>query len=224
MRLLLALLILSFSAFPATAQEYSFEQYANYTRLSLQAMKMPNHFNFYAFRIFYTQTEQFAPISEDVKKTLMNYAHAAGNDPNPQKREDAARAFQTLATKHLANIDVVTMAGMLSRENPRLGSARVFEWLRKGLLESVKTSGSGDDLYHAYSVVTLGEETALLRELKLTLIKTDSHHEAADYYNVHHVKNSKGEQREVYINLSIPLKILSDREEAARQALQMPVR
>lgn len=222
MRLLLALLILSFNVPTAGAQEYAFEQHANYSRLSRQALKMPQNFNFNVFRAHYTQTEQFAPIADKIKDKLMNDAYVAGNADTKAKRETALRSYQALVTKHLANIDVVMLALTLSRENPQLGSPRVFEWLRDGILDTVKYSGDGTNLHYAYNVVTMGEEPALMRELKVNVLKTDFHHEAFEYYNVHLVKDAKGKTREIYVDVSIPLKILEDRKEQARQKLLLP--
>lgn len=184
---------------------------------------MPPDFNFTSFRSRYSQTEQYDPVGAAVKKRMLDYYFEISQGADPAKIKKALRGYQTLVMNHLASIDVVTLAQALSRQNSRLGPERVYAWVRKGLTESLVYSGDGGSISGAYDVITTGEEAVLLRELKVVLLATESHHEGAIYYNIYRVKDrATGATREIYVDLSLPMKALEAQKEKASIPLNIP--
>jgi hypothetical protein len=110
---------------------------------------------------------------------------------------------------HLANIDVVTMAYLLSHDDKRFGSPKFFEWMRKGLLQSVTYSGHGTSLKDAYDIITIGEETALLNYLGVRVVNTIAAESGAVYYNMHDVEDPKlDETYTVFVNTTKAMQYL----------------
>ena len=90
----------------------------------------------------------------------------------------------------LANIDVVSQAIVLAKDDKRFGDPNFFRWMRAGLLQSVLDSGDGVNLFRAYDVVTLGEDTALIGALHVKSIKIETRESGGDYYNLHTVTDA----------------------------------
>lgn len=153
--------------------------------------RRPADFDFNAFRINYADTEQYDPLSEETRDKLLTLAYTIQNEKDNAKRAQALDAYGALLAAHLGNFDIVTQALVLSRQDRRFGDPSFFEWMRKGLLQSVLQSGDGGNLFRAYDVYVMGEEAALLNTLNMQVITTDMRESGGTYYNMHEVYDGK---------------------------------
>ncbi len=184
----------------------------NYNRMVREALtNQHDRFYFAFFRGYYSETPQYDPLAEQILKKIQDYAYVIKNDSDPYKRKEAQKKYTNLLLKHLANIDIVTQAYLLSKDDIRFGEHKFFSWLRRGLLESIKKSGNGKSLMHAYDVITLGEETALLSALGIKVLKTIPAEQAQVYYNMHDVKDLRsGREYSIFVNITKPMLYLED--------------
>lgn len=244
MRLIFSLLafcaITVFSAAPAFAQIYgtgktptsdapasnNFQARPYYNKMVRDALKnKPPRFDFMQFRIFYSQTPQYDPISTVALDQLNNYAYIVMNDPDPERVKSAILAYQTVVSNHLANLDVVLQAISLAKQDKRFGKPDFFIWMRDGIMKSVEISGSGHSLKQAYDVITMQEETMLLRRLGLRPVESLQRQSGLIYYNMHDVEDpATGKKRTVFINTSIPMRVLEARQKNADKNFTLDIR
>ncbi|MCC7305917.1 MAG: DUF4919 domain-containing protein [Alphaproteobacteria bacterium] len=153
--------------------------------------KRSKHFDFTAFREAYSSKDDYDPLGVDVRDKMLTLAYEIAQEKDPKILDQKIAEYAELTAAHLANIDVVTQALTLSREDKRLGDASFYEWMRKGLIKSIMAAGDGTNLYHAYVVITMGEETALLAALGVEVVKSNNYESGGVYYNTHEVKDEK---------------------------------
>jgi hypothetical protein len=185
-----------------------------YNTLVHQAIRTRSReFEFGTLRSLYTRTAQYDPLGDTTIQKIANLTFVIENNSDPQKRKEAIDEYGDLVAAHLANIDVVSQALMLSRENKIYGDPAFYEWVQTGLLRNLISSGSGKTLNSAYDAITLGEESQLINILKIQVLQTDSRHSGALWYNMHLVKDSAhAEPYWMFVNVTIPLRFLEDQK------------
>lgn len=198
---------------PRNYQSYQTVPY--YNQMVRDALKnKPPKFDFMQLRIYYSQTPQYDPMSEEALEEMNNYAYIAMNDKDPERVKSAMLAYQTVVSNHLANIEVVTQALSLAKQDKRFGNPEFFIWMKEGLIKTVKISGNGFSLKEAYDVITMQEEIILLGRLRLRPLETLSRKEGIVYYNMHEVQNvDTGRTFTIFVNTSIPMTVIERREE-----------
>ncbi len=166
----------------------------------------PDNFDFGQFRRYYAGTEQYDPIGQTILKKLYALAFTLENETNTAEVQKITDEYTTLINAHLANIEVITAAAGLSAQNSKLGDPDFFRWLRAGLLQSVMISGDGENLFRAYSVVTLAEETALLQNLPVKVLDVKTEQSGGVYYNMHLVEDA-GHQKPytIFVDVTVPM-------------------
>lgn len=181
-----------------------------YERLVRMAIQLRSaNFEFGTLRSYYTKVPQYDPLGDAARREILTLAYAIQSDPDPAKRKEAFDKYGELVSAHLANIDVVSQALVLSREDKIFGDPKFFEYMRNGLLRSIMRSGDGRNLVHAYDVMTLGEETALLRALRVRLIKTEPREAGGTYYNMHEVQApDSARPYTIFVDVSQPMAFL----------------
>lgn len=233
-RFLIPIMLIIFSL-PALAQEnekktvefvsrdpVDYVSGADYKKMVYDALEMDPHFDFGYFRVLYSSLRSYAPITDNIQREMLTLANTIRNEPLSDSRIEALERYTNLTLQHLANIDVVVMALSLSEEDKKLGNPAFFKWMYQGLLESVLTSGSGAKLMDAFTVVTLGEESALLARLGLKILDTTPAHEGSVYYNMHRVQDVKNMRTyTVFVNTTIPMEFL---EKEAQEEKLIPLR
>ncbi len=221
----LAVFVLAFSC-PAGAQEYkpyqspgiiiepNYAAVPYYEMLVRQALaEKPDNFPFAMFRGYYAMTRQYDPVGEDTLRAMLALSQKAGNDPDPQKRREAFERYGELLAGHLANIEIVNTALALGLDDKRFGDPEFLQWMRAGLLQNILHSGDGSSLMKAYDAVTMGEEVALMQELRLRVLKTESAESGGVYYNMHQVKDREtGQERWIFVDVTRPLDFLERRK------------
>lgn len=203
---------------PKVETDYvSLPTYNRLVRLAID--KRPMNFEFGTLRSYYTQVPQYDPMGDAARREILNLAYTIQNDPDPAKRKEAFDKYGELVSAHLANIDVVSQALVLAREDKMFGDPKFFEYMRSGLLKSILRSGDGRNLFRAYDVMTLGEETVLLRALRLKLLKTDARMSGGTYYNMHEVKAPDAEKPYwIFVDVSKPM-IFLERQQRDKETI-----
>ncbi len=181
-----------------------------YDMLARKAVRLrPADFPFGTFRAYYAATDRYDPLAENTIRRMLVLSYRAQNEPDPEKRAKSLDEYGDLLAQHLANIEIVNQALVLARENRKFGDPEFLTWMRAGLMRSVLDSGDGQSLGRAYNVVTLGEETLLLRELYGKALRTESAGEGAIYYNMHEVEDPATHKPYwVFVDTSRPMEYL----------------
>ena len=196
-----------------------------YDTLVRQAIRSrPKNFEFGTLRVYYTQVPQYDPIGDTARREIMDLAFTVQNDPDQNKRKEAFDKYGALVSAHLGNIDVVTQALALSREDKLFGDPAFFEYMRRGLLKSIMSSGDGSSLANAYDAMTLGEETALLNALRLRLIKTEPRESGGVYYNMNEVQEPDAAAPYwIFVDVSKPMVFLERQRQENRGKFSIPI-
>jgi hypothetical protein len=185
----------------------SVPEYERLVRMAIQLR--PANFEFTTLRTYYTYVPQYDPMGDTARREILNLAYAIQNEPDQAKRKEAFDKYGEMVSAHLGNIDVMSQALVLAREDKIFGDPKFFDYMRRGLLRSIMRSGDGRNLVHAYDVMTLGEETALLRALQVKLIKTEPREAGGTYYNMHDVQDPKTQRTyTIFVNVSKPMDFL----------------
>ena len=185
----------------------SVPEYERLVRMAIE--RRPANFEFTTLRTYYTYVPQYDPMGDAARREILNLAYAIQNDPDQAKRKEAFDKYGEMVSAHLGNIDVMSQALVLAREDKIFGDPKFFDYMRRGLLRSIMRSGDGRNLVHAYDVMTLGEETALLRALQVKLVKTEPREAGGTYYNMHEVQDPTTlKTRTIFVNVSKPMDFL----------------
>jgi len=212
---LLIAICLNAAAYSVQAQtETDFVTVPSYDMLVRLAIEQrPKRFEFSNLRMYYPGTPQYDPVGEKTRKKVVALAYTIDNDPDPVKRKKAFDEYGELIAAHLANIDVISQALVLSRQDKLYGDPKFFEWVRNGLLRAMVNTGTGADLTLAYNVITLGEEPFLMNVLRLQVLKTETAEEGGIYYNMHQVKDPKyPEPYWMFVDVSQPVRFLQKQD------------
>lgn len=186
--------------------------------------QFPQRFDFMRFRSLYSQTRQYDPIGEETLERMDRLSYTAASDKDPEKSGMALLEYQALVADHLAHLGVVMRAAALAREDKRFGNPEFFQWMREGLMQSVTISGDGRSLKGAYDVITLTEETMLLRALGYKLENTLPRHEGFVYYNMNEVQDLRtGEKLTLFVNTTYPMRFLEGKEKE-KESLRLDIR
>ena len=113
-----------------------------------------------------------------------------------------------------ANLAVVAQALSLSKQDRRFGDPDFLTLVRNGLFQDVRNSGTGQTLNDAYDVITMAEETMLLANLDVELVKTISRESGGTYYNMHNVKDRKtGKPYTIFVDTTKPMLFLKYKDQ-----------
>lgn len=187
---------------------------AYYNSMADQVMKRPKVFDFGSFRFNYSGTSQYDPVGDKLKERILDLAYEISQEPDPARKKRLQKEYGGIVAAHLANIDVVTLALSLARENPVYGDAPFFEWLRANLVQSILDSGDGSTLSNAYDLVTMGEQGALLNALKVSIKSTKTEHSADLYYTMYEVTDPKARgPYTIFANVSRPMTWLESKKQ-----------
>ncbi|MCF8495577.1 MAG: hypothetical protein K9G62_02805 [Alphaproteobacteria bacterium] len=183
-------------------------KYAQMVRQILEG-GVPEGFNFTVFRSFYVRTRDYTPLAEDLITRMRDQAFVIEEGRDRAKALEARQAYEALLRSHLANLDVVTQALSLSRQDPVFGDPQMLSAVREGLIRSVTANGNGRSLVAAYRVITPAEEDALLSALDFEVMHTTSDKTGGVYYNMHYgVFRATGEPFTLFVNIEAPVRHL----------------
>ena len=122
------------------------------------------------------------------------------------ERRTAAAAPDVMHDAH-AGHEVHLGAGLAHAAAP-VGVLAVHEVALVERADAARELG-GRNLVHAYDVMTMGEETALLRALQVKLVKTEPREAGGTYYNMHEVQDPTTlKTHTIFVNVSKPMDFL----------------
>ncbi|MGB4107369.1 MAG: hypothetical protein WBK55_06190 [Alphaproteobacteria bacterium] len=207
---------------PRAPNDYvSLPQYETLVRNAIRAR--PKNFDFGALRSYYTLVPQYDPLGDTARREILDLAYKIQNDPDPAVRKDAFDKYGALVSAHLANIDVISQALVLSREDKIFGDPKFFDYMRSGLLRNIVTSGDGRSLVGAYDAVTLGEETALLKALRLRLLRSEPRESGGVYYNMLEVQAGDAyDPYWIFVDVTKPMVFLERQRQNAENVFAIP--
>lgn len=230
MKIIGFVVIIALFALPALAQErkeyipppldYSADytlgpQYRAMVRI---AMARASEFNFMSFRSRYAMQPEYDPLGQAASADLLKRAYDVQSAAEPNHQAEGA--YSEWLSAHFANLDVVTQALSLSRQDPRFGDFKMLIWMQEGILRSVLQSGDGLSLASAYDVVTIGEEMALLQALGYNVLATQTLQSSTTFYNVHTVIDDKTQSlRSIFVNVTTPMRRLQSQQQENRFSL-----
>lgn len=173
----------------------------------------PDSFDFTAFRGHYSGTPQYDPLAESITNLMIRLSFEIKDKKDSAGSQKLLQDYANLVGDHLANIDVVTLAETLARDDVRFGDPEFYLWLRRGIMKSVLQSGDGKTLARAYDVITAGEETRLIAALGIqNPVRAERESAGLFYTIVDYADQKTGAKRSVFINTSVPKSfLLADR-------------
>lgn len=223
--LLLACFVFSFMAFSfrANSENYSVVALPNYEEMASHALgdKPISDVDFNGLRGFYTQVRHYDPLGFDTIEHMKKLASMASK-PDDNRKYAAQIAYNAMLEKHVGNIDVVSNAIYLAERHPGFGNVYRLQKIEEGLIQSIIRSGPGTSLAQAYDILTLGEETALLRALNYDVIDKKMQKKGGTFYGIYTVQSrTDGQQREIFIDMTEPLKFMEKQEAKESQPLNL---
>ena len=136
-------------------------------------------------------------------------------------RTEALAAYKHFVDQHLANLDVVLFARDKAATDKRLGDAQWFEWLHRGIAGGLMNTAGGRSTGDAYVVQTLGEESYVLRRHKADIMHSEPLRVGVKFYNIHTLRMGDGRVKRLYIDITLPMAYLINREGKAPKALDL---
>lgn len=167
-------------------------------------------------RDYYTKTSHYTAFSKSVIRQLEFYAYTADTSENLQEKNSALSAYKALADKHVVNLDVVTYMLGLSRINIRFGDETFLKALQKKLKDGFDIT-LGQKPISAFNIVTYGEETYILNKIGGVVEKSEIYPVNNAFYNVHDIRLRDGSFRQVFVNVSVPVRRMKVKQLAAEQ-------
>ncbi len=157
-------------------------------------------------RVFYARTPYYEPFGGNIVKKMTAYAYTADVSEDQNEVNEALKSYRKLLFEHLANIDVVDYALMLSRANPIYGNKLRLEKIYEALMKDIKRGkNKGLDPDDAFIIVTYGEETYLLADHNVTVNKSEIYKVENKFYNVHDVFYEDQSPAQLYFDVTWPI-------------------
>ncbi len=168
--------------------------------------KRSGNFDFGRMRDYYTQTSQYDPYADKIQEKLYMISYIVAQNKDPDAVAQAFTDFSEIIKAHMPNINVITLAISMAKEDKRYGDPKFYQWISQGIMHTVTRSGDGSSFSAAYSVLCTDEEDLLLRHLKVAALKSELIPYGSRYYNLHEVKDLRtGAVRELFVDVTIPL-------------------
>lgn len=185
----------------ANGQEY-------YERTLRQLQSDPTRMKelMHSLRNYYPMTQVYVPFSRTLIEELTQYAYTADTTKDVAKSNQALTKYRQLVSTHLANLDVIDFALMMSRSDVKFGDEFFYKKVYDSLIESLYY-GKKDGLSaeSAYRIVTYGEETYVLSQYDGEVRETELFKVGGQYYNVHSIDLFNGEFIQLYTNITAPV-------------------
>lgn len=165
----------------------------------------------YALRSYYPKTPHYDPFAKSLLDKMTLYAYMIDISDDIIEVNEAADKYRNLVNEHMANIDVIDYALMLSRLDVRFGDAVFLEEVRDAIRNTwdidLKKDGSSPD--RAFRVVTYGEETYLLEKLGVKVESSEIYEVGRNFYNVHEVSSEEEGNYQLFFNVTQPIRNVS---------------
>lgn len=158
-------------------------------------------------RNFYTYTRHYDPFSKAVIDEMVEYAYIADTSDDTIAVNQALANYRELLNKHLANLDVVSYALMLSRLDVRYGD----EYFLKKVRDSIRTlwdgqEGVGKEPQHPYKVVTFAELQYVVGTYGGEVVKSDVYTVGKQFFDVRDIVTEDGDYVQVFFDITKPIR------------------
>lgn len=188
--------LLTSAAMASPADKYTS---ADYFRLLKQAKAQDPKLDFTALRLSYTKTKLYEPYTTpDLRSMSMAY-----EAKNWKKTLSCAEAI--LKTNYL-DIDAHLYCMLAYRESGDKKKADFHRYMFQGLLHSLLQSGEGDSAKNAIVVITIQEEYAVFKAIRVAPGKQKLEQIDGHFYDKWQVKHNKTGEHTLYFNIDIPFK------------------
>ncbi len=157
-------------------------------------------------RSYYPITQQYQPFSKDILDKIAGYAMILDSTSDNEVINDALASYNDLIRKHLMNFDVASFALTMSRVDGRFGDEFFYKNVRDTLIENFNRDGMGKRAETAYNIVSYGEETYILEHIARKVESSEIFKVNKQYYNIHEIINRDGNYRQIFMNVTQPIK------------------
>lgn len=154
----------------------------------------------------YAKSTEYNPYD----RTYTDHTEAAAK---AQKSGDLAKAIEEIQnglkySKY--DIEMLMFLSALYEEKGDLDKAKETRVLWTSLLDSIFDSGSGRDFATAFRVINVSEEYAVIRILRLKVLKQSLRGHEGSMFDVFEVENPRnGQSFELFFNIDLPKKWLN---------------
>ena len=163
-------------------------------------------------RWYYSNSEQYVPFSKPVLDQLTRYAALIEESEDREIIKKVLINYRTLLDKHLANIEVLDFALMMSRIDVRFGDESFFKTVRNGIITALESGRNGLSPENAYRIITYGEESYILARFGGEIKKSEIYPVHQTYYNVHDIVTTDGEDVQIFVDITDPVKTVKFRQ------------
>ncbi len=158
-------------------------------------------------RSYYPRTEQYSPFSKSILDEITKYALILDDASDNEVINDDLMSYNALVAKHLMNFDVASFALTMSRVDVRFGDETFYKRIRDALINSFNKRGVvGKSAELAYEIISYGEETYILEQIGGKIESSEIYNLNKRYYNVHEIVDKDGGYRQVFMNVTQPIK------------------
>ena len=157
-------------------------------------------------RSYYPRTRQYSPFAKHILDKMTKYAASLETISDMATINKTLISYQTLVNKHLVNFEVLSFAITMSQIDVRFGDALFYKKIRKALINNFNRDGMGIVPETAYNIVSYGEETYILEHLGGKISHSEVYKVNKRYYNVHDMVTKEGEYRQIFMNVTDPIK------------------
>ncbi len=195
--LILGIIFLLTSAVMASpADKYKAD---DYFKLLKQAKAMDPKLDFTALRLSYTKTKLYQPYYTPDFKSI-NLAYDAKN------WKKTISCADEILKKNYLDIDSHLYCMLAYKELGDKKKADFHQYMFRGLLHSLLQSGEGNSPKNAIVVITIQEEYAVLKAVRVTPGKQKLEQIDGHLYDKWQVKHNKTGEHTFYFNIDIPFK------------------
>lgn len=168
----------------------------------------PEKFDYVILRSQYMKSAHYDPMGERALQRLTKLAYEVISASSDHAVIEPLERYYELLERHIAHIGVVSQAIALSRDDERFGDTEKLQKIRSGLFQSIVKTGDGLKPETSYEIVTLSEETAVLRDSGATLIGTELIKQGIMQYHAHEIQTPEGIRGVLFTNVTFPMKHL----------------
>ena len=164
-------------------------------------------------RNFYSYTPQYDPFAQDTIDEMVKNAYIIDTSDDNIAVNKALANYRELLDNHLANLDVVSYALMLSRLDVRFGD----EYFLKDVRDAIRSvwdgqHGVGKEPQHPYKIATLAEMSYVVSTYGGEVVKSDVYTVARQVFDVRDIITEDGDYVQVFFDISKPIRNVAVRK------------
>ncbi len=167
-------------------------------------------------RSYYSKTMHYNPFSKHILDKLTEHAWVISESRDAKAVNDAVVAYHELLNKHLVNFGVLSFALTMSNIDVRYGDEIFYRNVMNSLIKSFAKSRRGGTPERAYHIVSYGEENHILEGIGGRITASEVYVVGRKYYNVHDIMSEDGEYKQVFMDVSDPIKNMLYKKRAAK--------